>query len=126
MTHYRHFEAGYWYEPNFVFGVALFLFGMGVNLHADTVLINLRAPGDTSYHIPRGGFFYYVSGANFFGEICEWAGFALAAWSLPAAAFAIFTFCNIGPRGAQHHEWLKEKFGDKYPKNRAAVFPGIW
>ncbi len=33
------------------------------------------------------------------GEIIEWTGFAIASWSLPALAFAVFTFCNTGPRG---------------------------
>ena len=89
--------------------------------------------------------FEYVSGANFFGEILEWTGFAVACWSLevrrrgrsivggePAglecscslllflppfpracgivdeqgAVFAVFTFCNIAPRGAQHHKYV--------------------
>ena len=31
-------------------------------------------------------------------EIIEWSGFAIACWSLPAAAFAWYTFSNIGPR----------------------------
>ena len=44
--------------------------------------------------------------ANYWGEIVEWAGWALAAWpSLPAAAFALFTFANLAPRGARHHQW---------------------
>jgi hypothetical protein len=55
----------------------------------------------------------------------EWAGFAVTAWSLPAAAFAVFTFCNIGPRGAHHHHWYKERFKD-YPTQRRAVIPFIW
>lgn len=42
-----------------------------------------------------------------------------------AAAFAFFTFCNIGPRGAQHHRWYLSKFED-YPKDRRAVIPYIW
>ena len=50
-----------------------------------------------------GGAFEYVSGANFLGEIVEWWGFALASWSLPAVAFALFTTCNIGPRAYTHH-----------------------
>jgi 3-oxo-5-alpha-steroid 4-dehydrogenase 1 len=91
--------------PHFVLGLSLFALGMAINWQADDILRNLRKPGETGYSIPRGGFFEMVSGANFFGEICEWAGFAVAAWSLPAAAFAAFTFCNIAPRGAQHHAW---------------------
>ena len=37
--------------------------------------------------------------------------------SVAAAAFAIFTFCNIGPRAYNHHKWYLQKFED-YP-NRA-------
>ena len=94
--------------PRFVLGVCLFVAGAGINLHADHVLRTLRAPGETGYRIPRGGAFELVSGANFFGEMVEWTGFAVAAWGvpharLPALAFAAFTACNIGPRGVQHH-----------------------
>ena len=49
--------------------------------------------------------FEFVSGANFFGEIVEWSGFAVASWSFPALAFALFTALNIGPRAVQHHRW---------------------
>jgi hypothetical protein len=35
--------------------------------------------------------FEFVSGANFFGEMVEWLGFAIAARTLPAFAFAFFT-----------------------------------
>lgn len=49
--------------------------------------------------------FTYVSGANFFGEIVEWAGFAIACWSLPSLAFFLFTAFNIGPRAVQHHRY---------------------
>ena len=47
--------------------------------------------------------FTFVSGANFFGEIVEWSGFAVASGTLPAIAFALFTFCNIAPRAYHHH-----------------------
>lgn len=111
--------------PHFMLGLAVFLAGLATNLHSDTLLLNLRRPGETGYKIPRGGAFELVSGANFFGEIVEWFGFALAAWSLPAFAFAIFTFANIGPRAASHHQWYLKKFPD-YPRNRRAVIPFVW
>lgn len=52
-----------------------------------------------------GGMFEYVSGANFFGEILEWCGYALATWSLPTFSFALFTMCSIGPRAYHHHRY---------------------
>jgi len=55
--------------------------------------------------VDAGGLFTYVSGANYFGEIVEWFGFAIATWSLPAFAFAFFTLCCIGPRAYHHHRY---------------------
>ncbi len=63
--------------------------------------------------------------SSYFGEIVEWAGFALACRSLPAAAFAAFTFANLGPRGAAHHAWYIQRFED-YPRRRRAVLPFLW
>ncbi len=64
-----------------------------------------------------------MSSANFFGEIMEWGGWALAARRLPATAFAVFTVLNIGPRAVQHHRWYRQRFGDEYPKTRRALIP---
>ncbi|XP_041355115.1 3-oxo-5-alpha-steroid 4-dehydrogenase 1-like isoform X2 [Gigantopelta aegis] len=112
------------FRAHFILGVITFFIGMIINIHSDSILRNLRKPGEKDYKIPKGGMFNHVSGANFFGEILEWWGFALAASSLPALAFAIFTTCNIGPRACQHHRWYLEKFED-YPKSRKALIPFI-
>ncbi|XP_075921191.1 3-oxo-5-alpha-steroid 4-dehydrogenase 2-like isoform X4 [Petromyzon marinus] len=55
--------------------------------------------------VAAGGLFELVSGANFLGEIVEWIGYALATWTFPAFAFAIFTIGCIGPRALHHHRW---------------------
>ncbi|EFN60003.1 hypothetical protein CHLNCDRAFT_18410 [Chlorella variabilis] len=108
-------------------GAVIWLMGWLINLEADNILINLRKPGETGYKIPRGGMFERVSAANYFGEIVEWCGFALAAYpSLPAAAFALFSFANLAPRGWRHHLWYKAKFGARYPPERNAIIPYIW
>ena len=113
----------------FYTGVFIFFTGLAINVYADSTLLNLRGKPINGrrqgYKIPRGGMFEYVSCANYFGEILEWFGFALANWSVAAAAFAIFTFCNIGPRAYNHHKWYLQKFED-YPKSRKAVIPLIW
>ncbi len=103
VTRIQGYPAEWLYDPRFICGVVLFVVGMSINIHSDYILLNLRKPGETGYKIPHGGLFEYVSGANFFGECLEWAGFALASWSLPALAFAVFTFSNIAPRGYKHH-----------------------
>ncbi|OWF54338.1 3-oxo-5-alpha-steroid 4-dehydrogenase 1-like [Mizuhopecten yessoensis] len=110
------------FNPQFYLGLVMFFAGMFINIHSDHILRNLRKPGEKGYKIPQGGMFKYVSGANFFGEMCEWCGFAVACGTLPAYSFALFTVCNIGPRACQHHRYYLEKFED-YPKERKAVIP---
>ncbi|XP_061546742.1 3-oxo-5-alpha-steroid 4-dehydrogenase 2b [Phycodurus eques] len=76
----------------------------------------------TDCRLKIGGLFEYVSAPNYFGEIFEWFGYAMATWSLPSLSFAVFTTCFIGPRAVYHHRFYKEKFKD-YPKSRKAVIP---
>lgn len=124
MLHCVHYEAAWYTDVRFILGLFLFFSGMAINIHSDHILRNLRKPGEVTYKIPKGGMFELVSGANFFGEIVEWCGYAVAAWSLPAFAFAFFTVCSIGPRAYHHHRYYLEKFED-YPKSRKAVIPFI-
>ncbi|KAF1795681.1 Elongation factor Tu-type domain [Phytophthora cactorum] len=59
-------------RPSFYAGVALFVFGLSMNIYSDQVLINLRKPGESEYKIPYGGLFEYVSSPNYFSELMEW------------------------------------------------------
>jgi protein-S-isoprenylcysteine O-methyltransferase Ste14 len=121
-------EAGYsvaWLaDPRFIVGASLFVLGYAINRWADGVLRNLRKPGETGYRIPRGGLYERISAPNYFGEIVEWTGWAIATWSLPGLAFALFTVANLLPRGITHHRWYREKFPD-YPRDRKAVIPFV-
>ncbi|KAM4695328.1 3-oxo-5-alpha-steroid 4-dehydrogenase 2 [Discoglossus pictus] len=115
-----------WYlDIRFASGVLIFSLGMGINIHSDHILRNLRKPTELTYKIPKGGLFNYVSGANFLGEIVEWFGYALATWSMPGFAFAFFTLCSIGPRAYHHHRFYLQKFKD-YPRGRKALIPFIF
>ncbi|MCC6335079.1 MAG: DUF1295 domain-containing protein [Myxococcales bacterium] len=109
----------------FVLGTLLFLFAMGLNVHSDHVLRTLRAPGETGYKVPARGAFRWVSAPNYLGEILEWVGFAIAAQSLAAWAFAAFTFANLAPRARANHRWYQQQFAD-YPKARRALLPFLW
>jgi steroid 5-alpha reductase family enzyme len=89
------------------------------------VLRNLRAPGDLTYHIPNRGLYRWISCPNYFGEILEWLGWAIATWSLPGLAFAIWTIANLAPRAHAHHAWYHTRF-PAYPSQRKALIPYIW
>ena len=111
-------------DPRFLAGAIVFLCGFGMNVHSDEVLLHLRKPGETGYQIPRGGVYRFVSCPNYLGEILEWSGFALAAWSPAGLAFAVYTIANLLPRALAHHRWYRVKFID-YPPERRAIIPGL-
>ncbi|XP_074755584.1 3-oxo-5-alpha-steroid 4-dehydrogenase 1 [Athene noctua] len=125
LSNYAKYPSGWLKGPCFITGFIGWLIGMAVNIHSDHILRNLRRPGETGYKIPRGGMFEYVSGANFFGEILEWFGFALACCTTESLAFALCTLFILGSRAKQHHQWYLEKFED-YPKNRKTLIPFVY
>ncbi|XP_048849673.1 3-oxo-5-alpha-steroid 4-dehydrogenase 1-like isoform X2 [Brienomyrus brachyistius] len=125
LSHYADYPAGWVTHPAFVSGSILWLVGFLINLHSDHILRNLRKPRETGYKIPTGGLFEYVSGANFLGEIVEWAGFACAGCSVHSASFAVFTLVVLSSRATAHHRWYLEKFED-YPKGRKALVPFLY
>jgi 3-oxo-5-alpha-steroid 4-dehydrogenase 1 len=112
-------------SPRFLLGVALFVVGFALNVHSDTVLRNLRKPGGPRYVMPNSGGFRWVTSPNYFGEIVEWTGFAIAAGTLPAIAFTLFTVANLLPRARTHHAWYRAQFAD-YPPERRILIPGVF
>jgi 3-oxo-5-alpha-steroid 4-dehydrogenase 1 len=119
------YPARWLFDPRFVCGAALFYGGLAANVRADRRLLALRGPGETGYKIPRGGLHEYVSSPNYFGEIVEWLGWALATWSLAGLAFAAYTIANLGPRAFHHHAWYRRTFPD-YPRTRKALVPFLF
>lgn len=105
-------------------GLALFVLGAVMNIDHDYYLIaQRRGAAPSTYVVPQYRLFQLVSCANLSAELLEWLGFALAAYpSLPAASFAVWTFCNLVPRAMAHHRWYLAHFPD-YPRERKAVIP---
>jgi hypothetical protein len=89
------------------------------------MLIALRKPGETGYRIPNGWLFDRITSPNYFGEIVEWFGYALATWSPAGLAFALFTAANIGPRAFANRRWYRATFPE-YPADRKALIPFVW
>ncbi|KAJ3076622.1 Steroid 5-alpha-reductase det2 [Podochytrium sp. JEL0797] len=111
-------------EWQFWVGIMIFLLGMTVNISADYRLFALRRVKASrtkgKYFIPTGGMFEFVSGANYFGEILEWAGWAIAAGNVAGYAFLFFTMANLIPRGLATHSFYVKTFGKEYPQARKA------
>ena len=47
-------DASWLVDPRFVLGLALFVGGYWLNHHSDSILRNLRRPGDSGYQVPTG------------------------------------------------------------------------
>jgi 3-oxo-5-alpha-steroid 4-dehydrogenase 1 len=119
------YTASWFIDPRFLFGTALFLTGILINLQSDSILRKLRSNGESGYKIPKGGMFERVSCPNYLGEIVEWLGFAVLTWSLPGFTFALWTAANLVPRAKAHHEWYQRTFPD-YPPERKALIPYLF
>lgn len=121
------YKVSWLWSPLFIIGSAVFFTGMAINWHSDHIIRNLRKPGDTRHYIPRGGFYRYVTSANYFGEFLEWCGYAILTWCLGGVAFAVWTFANLAPRARKLHERYEQEFGDEYSKlDRRYILPYLY
>lgn len=118
--------AAYLLRWNAIVGILLFLVGMVINMHSDYVIRHLRKPGDTRHYLPHGGMYRYVTSANYFGEILEWTGFAIAAATPAALVFPIWTAANLVPRAHAIYNRYRQEFGDEALRGRKRIFPWIY
>lgn len=109
-------------DGRFLVGGVLFVGGFLLCASSDQILRDLRRPGDTGYHTPTRGAFRWVSSPNYLGEIVEWAGWALATWSLAGLGIALITAANLVPRALANHRWCREHLPG-YPADRKALIP---
>ena len=136
VSHIGEYGLDWLGDPRFLAGLAIFLAGLALNIHSDNILLRLRkadgagrGPGNLGsvtdgYAIPHGGAFRWVSCPNYLGELLEWAGWALATWSLGGLAFFVYAVANLVPRARSNHRWYRGRFED-YPESRRAVIPGV-
>lgn len=112
-------------DPRFIIGFFVFILGMAIHIHSDGILRDIRKTGE-GYKVPQRGLHKLVASPNYFGEILEWIGFAILTWSIPALAFAFYTFCNLAPRAWSNKKWYQSHFGSDYPIKRKALIPFIF
>lgn len=117
------YQSAWLGDPRFAIGAVLFVIGLSIHVRADARLLMLKRQG-RGYVLPRGGLFELVCQPNYFGELVQWSGFALAAWSLPALGFALYTFANLAPRALSHRRWYRETFPE-LPARRKAIIPFV-
>ena len=113
--------------PQFIIGAILFFVGFFVNVNSDRRIRNLRQAGDSKHYLPHGGMFEYVTSANYFGELVEWTGFAIATWSVAGWVFVIWSFANLVPRANAIYCQYQKEFAEKMQgKNLKRIFPFLY
>jgi protein-S-isoprenylcysteine O-methyltransferase Ste14 len=122
VFHIYFYDSSWLFSWQFVTGIIFFITGFIINKTADEKFRVLRSSNPKEYLLPEGWLFRYISCPHYFGEIIEWAGWAVMTWSLPGLAFFSFTFANLFPRGVSSHKWYRKKFPE-YPLDRKAVIP---
>lgn len=89
---------------------------------------NVKQPArKVIYGIPRGGWFEYVSCPHYLAEILIYAAFLMITKASDSTMWFLFAFVvlNLTKNAIATHAWYKEKFGEKYPKNRKALIPFV-
>ena len=114
--------------PQFIIGTIIFFSGMYITIDSDTIIRNLRKPGDSKHYLPQKGMFKYVTSAQYLGELTEWIGFAILTWSWAGAVFALWTFANLVPRANTIYHKYQSMFGVELIKNKKLkrIFPYIY
>jgi 3-oxo-5-alpha-steroid 4-dehydrogenase 1 len=107
-----------------VFGVLAFLTGFVIHVHSDWRMRVEKRLHDNRRFIPNSGLHRMLASPNYFGEIVQWAGFAVMAGTLAALSFAVWTVANLLPRAISHWRWYRKTFPE-YPRSRRAILPWI-
>jgi protein-S-isoprenylcysteine O-methyltransferase Ste14 len=109
---------------NYIFGLAIFLLGIYINIHSDYSMIkqrNANQDENNKYIIPRGFMYELISCPNYFGELTEWLGFFILSNSFSGLVFFISTFANLFPRAIQYHQWYKNKFKEEFVTDKDLI-----
>ncbi len=121
------YTASWLTDWRFILGVIVFLSGMFINWHSDYIIRHLRKPGDSKHYLPKGGMYNYVTSANYFGEIVEWAGWTILTASWAGFVFFWFTCSNLVPRANSIYHKYEAEFADEFKQRKLKrVFPFIY
>lgn len=122
---YASLNTEYLLQWNFILGLVVFCAGMIINWHSDHVIRHLRKPGDTRHYLPQRGMYRYVTSGNYFGELIEWTGFAIAAAHPAGWIFVVWTAANLVPRAHAIHKRYRQEFGEAVG-NRKRIIPYLY
>lgn len=106
--------------------VSVFLFSEVSNLVCHLILRSLRPANDLKKRqIPSGYAFNKITCPNYFFECLAWLSFTVLTMNPFSAIFWLAGTLQMAAWAKKKHRNYKKEFGDKYPKDRWAMIPGI-
>jgi len=107
---------------------AVWAFAQLSNLSTHLTLRALRPAGTTTRAVPMGYGFsapFSLTSPNYFFELLGWSAVCAVSGSLAAGLFLIMSGVQMVLWAQKKHAAYKREFGDKYPRGRKAILPGI-
>ncbi|KAJ6589101.1 3-oxo-5-alpha-steroid 4-dehydrogenase-domain-containing protein [Mycena capillaripes] len=121
--------AGTWRDgPLLKVGWAIWAYAELSNFAVHLHLRGLRPAGTTTRAVPMGYGFsapFRLAFPNYFFEFVAWAAVSAMSGSVAAAFFTGVSTLQMALWAMKKHATYKKEFGDKYPRSRKAMFPGI-
>ncbi len=106
-------------------GMVLFVVGEVGNFYHHKLLADLRAEGDSDYHLPRGGWFEGATCPHYFFELLAWLGLVFISRHLFTLLAFIAMLGYLTARGIKTRQWYRQRFPD-FPEERKYMIPHIF
>ncbi|CDK26136.1 unnamed protein product [Kuraishia capsulata CBS 1993] len=103
--------------------VAFWVIAQQSNYRTHVILSELRSDGSKERKIPFGFGFDMVSFPNYFYESMGWLSFAMLNNNWSSWLFWIVGTGQMYIWAVKKHNRYRKDFGERYPKNRKAMFP---
>ena len=120
--------------------IAFLIFGMA-NLHqfrSHCILASLRQKKtnqkilssnskSSTYGLPRGDWFEYVTCPHYFAEILIYLSFVIIMkFNYGVLLLFFWVVLNLSLNAKKSHQWYFNKFKEVYPKSRKIMIPFLW
>jgi len=107
-------------------GLALYVFGEGMNVAVHLHLSSLRSRGGTERKIPTGLGFGLVTCPNYMYEVVAWLGMIIVSrsWAVALSIAVGILYMRAWAIGKERS--YRKQFGDKYKKKKWGMLPGFF
>lgn len=105
--------------------ILFFSYGNLMQYQSHTFLASLRRENDKKYHLPKGGWFEYITCPHYLAEILIYFSLFLSSMTLTNGLLLFFVILNLISSACDTYDWYCDKFPD-FPKERRILIPYLF